>query len=384
MKGIRNYNSVIVNGFITVVFLLLSSFISKIQKDFGDNKEQTDAVEVTTVTVAGDAMMHMPQITAGYDNENDSYSFSSWFSEIEPILAQSDLNIINLETTLAGKPYKGYPQFSAPDEYARDLHNAGFNFFVLANNHSVDRGGSGMEKTINTLSEYEIPNTGTFKSEEERNSVYPVLLKFNKTRISLLNCTYGTNGLVPPAPYYVNMIDTTQIKKDIAKAKADKSDIIMIAIHWGGEYEREPNAHQIKVANFLARNGVDVIIGSHPHVIQPIEIIETDGSECLVIWSLGNFVSNQRRHFTDGGMMVQFDIVKNTNKINDSYIDNIQYIPFWVYKTPEPVVYKLLPLHKFDQGLSDMSAKDNASLQQFVNDTRTHLEGDDRIIEYTE
>jgi poly-gamma-glutamate capsule biosynthesis protein CapA/YwtB (metallophosphatase superfamily) len=383
MKNIKNYHSIFVNGFITVIFLLLSSFFSKTQNDFKNN-EQIDAVEVTTVTVAGDAMMHMPQITAGYDKERDSYTFSSWFTEIEPILAQSDLNIINLETTLAGKPYKGYPQFSAPNEYARDLHNAGFNFFVLANNHSVDRKGNGIEKTINTMNDYGIPNTGTFKSEAERDSVYPVLLKFNKTRISLLNCTYGTNGLVPPAPYIVNMIDTLQLKKDIETAKADKSDIIMIAIHWGGEYNREPDDYQKKIADFLVRNGVDIIIGSHPHVIQPIEIIEKNNNKCLVIWSLGNFVSNQRRHYTDGGMMVQFDIVKNTSKIKDSYVDNIQYIPFWVYKTPAPVVYKLLPLYKFDQGLSDMTAKDNASLQEFVTDTRTHLEGDDRIIEYTE
>lgn len=378
----KHYYSLIINSFITFLFILFSSFVKEYAPNWGiGNLQQEDSLTTATIIVGGDAMMHMPQINAGYIDSSKSYDYSSWFTEISPILKEGNLNIINLETTLAGHPYKGYPQFCAPDIYAKNLYDAGFNFFVLANNHTVDRGGKGMERTINTLTDFGIPNTGSFKSQAERDSIYPVLLRVNGIRISLLNCTYGTNGLIPPTPYLVNMIDTVELKKDIQKAKMDRPDILMIAIHWGDEYKREPGAYQKSVANFLIRNGVDIIIGSHPHVIQPIEIVERNDKQHLIIWSLGNFVSNQRRHYTDGGMMVKFDLVKHKRKMQTKF-QKIEYIPMWVYKTPPPIEYRILPIYLYENEAEKMSAQDKTLFLRFIEDSRSHLERDERITEY--
>lgn len=337
-----------------------------------------DSLLVVKIGAAGDAMAHLPQTQAAWDSVTKSYIYTDVFQYLSPRMKRFDLAIINLETTLAGEPYKGYPQFSAPDAYARDLHQLGFNLFCCANNHSVDRYNKGILRTIDVLDSLKIKHTGIFKDQNHRDTTYPLLLKINGLRLVLLNATYGTNGLIAKPPVMVNLIDFDQIKADLAKAKLMEPDCIIAVIHWGGEYLRTPDAYQKRVAAFLAGEGVDVIIGHHPHVLQPVEWItspgDTTGKRTLVFWSLGNFFSNQRQRYRDGGMIVAFDLIKskNTGKVDVVYQG---YDPFWVWRQDSPLRFSMFPVEHQDSLIRHyrLSAKDSASFDLFSKDTRTHL-----------
>ena len=183
----------------------------------------------------------------------------------------------NLEVTLGGKPYRGYPAFSAPDEYLHAIKEAGFDVLLTANNHCLDKGKLGLERTILMLDSLKIHHAGTYRNPEERHKNYPLLIEKNGFRIVLLNYTYGTNGLKTDAPNVVNYINREQIKKDILDAR---------------------------------RKLPDVIIGSHPHVLQPMEIVKDPRTPArhVIVYSLGNFISNMSKEKTDGGAMVRLKL----------------------------------------------------------------------------
>lgn len=343
-----------------------------------------DSIKTIKIITAGDAMAHLPQITGAYDAASKTYDFYPVFQYLKPVLDDFDLRIVNYETTCGGEPYKGYPQFSAPDTMAYALNKAGFNFYVSANNHSVDRSKKGIVNTIDVFKEYNIAHTGTFKDQAERDTTYPYIWEKDSVRFAILNCTYGTNGLAVPEPCIVNMIDTVQISKDIEKARKDSVDVLMVAIHWGVEYVREPGNDQKAIAEYLLSKGVDVIIGSHPHVVQPIEIKEYEYNgkkkKTLIIWSLGNLVSNQQRHYTDGGIMSNFTIEKHL--YNDSIvIKDVGYLPFWVYRTPSPYKYYVLPVYRFenDSTTFQFTKEKKALFDLFKEETRNHLKDRDTL-----
>ncbi|HRS53819.1 MAG TPA: CapA family protein [Bacteroidales bacterium] len=350
-------------------------FLSKsaiIQNDY------SDSLINVKVIVAGDAMMHEPQIVAGFNKETNDYNFDHYFQYISPLIKQFDLSIVNFETTLGPPPYSGYPQFCAPDAYALALKKAGFNFFLTANNHSVDRGLNGILRTIQILDSFNINFTGIFKNKNYRDSLYPAIVNMNGLKIAILNYTYGTNGIKIPEPVIVNLIDTAIISADLLKLKTINPDFIIATLHWGNEYEREPNKEQKKLAEFLFSKGVDIIIGSHPHVIQPIEFFNDDKyKNKLVIWSLGNLISNQRRQYTDGGLLASFSLVKNKYTSN-TLICDVRYYPVWVYKTLNPVYYYILPVSYYgnDSLKKIMNSTDINSFEIFIKDTRKHLNQD--------
>lgn len=373
---------------IVAVFVFTSFYIND---NTSDNINQTqnvnekiDSIIKVKVIVAGDAMMHEPQIAAGYIKDSNIYDYRHYFSYIKPLLAKSDLNIVNFESTLAGPPYSGYPQFCSPDAYAFALKDAGFNFFVSANNHSVDKGLKGINRTIFVFDSLGINFTGTFRNQQERDSTYPAIIDIKGVKIAILDYTYGTNGLKVPSPAIVNLIDTSVIAEDLKIAKSKSPDFAMVAMHWGNEYEREPSKQQKFLADFLFSKDVDVIIGSHPHVVQPLAYADKNhDKKQLVIWSLGNLISNQRRHYTDGGIMVQFDIIKNKNT-SKTTIDSVGYYPFWVYKAQNPVSYHILTASHYDTDTLRNKLPDNDinTFGIFINDTRKHLKRDTiRIVE---
>ena len=338
-----------------------------------------DSLIRVNVLTAGDAMAHLPQTQAAYNTETKEYSYYEVFRWISPFVNVFDISIINLETTLAGEPYRGYPQFSAPDSYAAALHKAGFNLFCLANNHSVDRYNKGIIRTIDVLDSLGIRHTGTFKDEIHRDTTYPLMLDIYGIRIAVINATYGTNGLNPKPPARVNMINREEIAGDIRKARDKGADVIIASIHWGDEYKRFPNTFQKSIARFLADNGVDVIIGHHPHVLQPVEWIKGNLGDSIqkdvfVIWSLGNFYSNQRDRYRDGGMFVNFDVVKNKNS-GVVTIENPTYYPFWVWRSTSPFRYSLLPASMRDNLVQHYSLTQNevAAFDRFINDTQEHI-----------
>lgn len=259
----------------------------------------------------GDLMQHQGQIDAARTARG--YDYSACFAYVKEVISQADFAVANLEVTLGGKPYRGYPAFSAPDEYLTAIHNAGFNVLLTANNHCLDRGRKGLERTLRLIDSLHIPAAGTYTDIEDRRTRYPLLLEKKGFRIALLNYTYGTNGIPVPSPAVVNLIDTTVIAQDIEKARQLHPDVLLACMHWGVEYQSLPGKEQQKLAQWLFAKGVDHIIGAHPHVVQPIEV-HTDSltrQKRLVAYSLGNFISNMSARRTDGGLMLQMEFVKN-------------------------------------------------------------------------
>ena len=322
---------------------------------------------------AGDIMGHDSQIEAA--RTGTGYDYDTCFSVLRSYIESADIAIANLEVTLAGPPYKGYPQFSSPDELAPALKNAGFDLMITANNHSLDRGKKGLERTLIILENNDLLMTGTFTNEQERNIYYPLILEKNGIRIALLNYTYGTNGLKTEHPNIVNYIDREQIALDLNKAKLALPDFIIVTMHWGLEYQREENTEQQALAEFIAQNGADAIIGSHPHVVQPLRLISTGNKQVPVLFSLGNFISNQRNRYTDGGILFELTIEKDTY----TRITDFGYLPVWVYKQPvknEGNQFVLLPSNKEKQFYNSlgMSETDYEKLSQFNEDTRNHME----------
>ena len=255
---------------------------------------------------AGDLMQHGGQIKAALQADG-TYSYEECFRWLKPEVERADVAIANFEVTLAGPPYKGYPQFSAPDDYLRDVIDTGFDVLLTANNHCLDRYQHGLERTILMMDSLGVPHLGTYTNAANRARQYPFLLEKNGLRVVLLNFTYSTNGIGVTPPNQVNYIDTLQIAQDIAKARQMNPDCIIAIPHWGIEYTQTPVQSQVDLADWLLRNGCDHVIGGHPHVAEPIEL--RPGGH-LVAYSLGNVVSNQSTPNTYGGCMVRLDLLK--------------------------------------------------------------------------
>lgn len=332
-----------------------------------------DTTEITLL-FAGDVMGHMPQINSAYDSSLGIYDFNPVFSLVKPLISQADIALANLETTLAGKPFAGYPQFSAPDSLATALKHAGFDILVTANNHCLDRGKEGLERTIAMLDSFKIMNTGTFTNEEARAARYPLIVDAKGIKLAFLNCTYGTNGIPVRQPNVVNFIDTTQLKHDIATAKLAGVDYTIVTIHWGTEYERTENAGQRLIASFLLKNGADMVVGSHPHVVQPVVKYYTsaDSSDFnVVVYSLGNYVSNQRDRYKDGGIMFNATLQK-TDKIR---VKEFSYTPVWVFKgdVENKLQYRILPVNVDTLSYDFLNTEGITKAMEFKNDTKILL-----------
>ena len=320
-----------------------------------------DTTRVSLLFV-GDVMQHDSQIRAAYDPVSKSYDYGACFQYVKPIIQSADVAIANLEVTLAGPPHKGYPQFSAPDELAEELKNTGFDVLVTANNHSLDRRRKGLERTIDVLDNLNIPHTGTFKDSASRAVEYPLVFERNGIRFSLLNYTYGTNGIPVTKPNIVNLIDTVQIKTDLAQARKQNTDAIIVFMHWGAEYQDTPNRTQKEIAKLCFENGAMLVIGAHPHVIQPMELDTVKNT--LVAYSLGNFVSGQQSRYRDGGAMLWVDLEKVgiSDSVSTVKIKKASYELEWVYRNNEvPKKYFILPVKEFENDtllLSSSTAKD--------------------------
>ena len=264
-----------------------------------------DSSQKLTLIIAGDLMQHDAQIKAAKTSDG-TYDYTGYFDWVTDEIERADVAIANLEVTLAGKPYMGYPTFSAPDEYLYAIQDAGFDILFTSNNHSCDHGKKGILRTIEMCDSIGMPHLGTYIDTTARAEQYPFLLEKNGVRIALLEFTYGTNAIPTPEPTYVNRIDTTQIAKDILVAKSMNPDLIIAFPHWGIEYQTLPNKSMVNFADWLISKGVNHVIGGHPHVIQPIEMREDSvtGEQHLVAYSLGNFVSDQASFPRYGGMML--------------------------------------------------------------------------------
>lgn len=315
-------------------------------------KPKPEIKEAKLIAV-GDIMMHSTQTRSGYDAKRQTYNFDSFFTPVKNILSKGDWVIGNLETPLAGEDvggYTGYPLFNAPAKLADAAKKAGFNILTTANNHALDRGEKGVIRTIANLGDRKIASTGTAASATEASK--PLISTKNNISLAILAYTYGTNGIPIPKgkDYLVSLIDEKKILKDIAKARKQGVDIIAISLHFGDEYQRQPNPQQKQLVENLLKAGADIILGSHPHVVQPYKIFkfrDKNGKtrKAVAIYSMGNFISGQTKDYTDLGVIFQVNIRKKFPE-KTAEITGIKTIPTWVhrYTLNNQVRYRVLPL----------------------------------------
>ena len=293
-----------------------------------------------TLATTGDIMCHNTNFLDAYNSSTKSYDFSYYFTDIKQYIEEADITVGNLETTLSGakRGYSGYPTFNTPEILAKNLKSTGFDVVSTANNHCIDKGYTGIESTIDFLDAAGLAHTGTFKSKKDQETI---LVKDVKgVKIAFLSFTYGTNGIPIPKDktYAVNLIDKKLIKSQIDLAKKEKPDLICVSMHWGIEYQTKANKEQESLADYLFENGVDVILGNHSHVPQQMEkrkIKLDDGTtkDGFVIYSLGNFMANQNKQYTNDSAILKLEITKHKEdgKIT---IDKATYTPTYMYKNP--------------------------------------------------
>jgi poly-gamma-glutamate synthesis protein (capsule biosynthesis protein) len=345
-------------------------------------KPQPYTKEAELIAV-GDIMMHGAQIKSGYNPTTKTYNYDNFFKEVKGILSSGDWVIGNLETTLSGPEtgYTGYPLFNAPDPLADAIKKAGFNIISTTNNHSLDRGQKGVLKTLENVQKRGLISVGTAASTEAANKI--VIVEKNNISMAILGYSYGTNGIPIPKgkDYLVSLIDPKKIIQDITKARASGVDIVTVILHFGSEYQRQPNTEQKTLVKQLVNAGADIILGSHPHVVQPYQIFEQTGKlgkpkKAVVIYSMGNFISNQREKYRDLGVIFKVNIVKHfpdeTIEIKD-----IQTVPTWVHRYWQNGKYqfRILPIQQVLKSRQDplLSQGDYQQLEIDLNNMNRHL-----------
>lgn len=309
-----------------------------------------------TILAAGDIMFHMPQVKAAYDPVTKTYDFRDNFKYVKKHIESVNLSIANFETVTGGNEigFSGFPNFNSPEETLLAIKDAGFQVLTTANNHCLDQGKKGLINTIYAIEKQGMKNIGTYREPST-----PILIEeINEIKLALLSYTYGFNGMEytiteEEQGYMVNKIDENKIKKDIQNAKALGADMVVIFIHWGNEYEKEPSEEQIELGRNMVKWGANIIFGSHPHVIQKTETINYNGKDNFIIYSMGNFLSNQRKEImnnkhTEDGIMVKVEFEKDFSK-DETIIKNIKYIPTWVrkYKDNNRLKYEIIPIEDF-------------------------------------
>lgn len=351
---------------------------------FEDINEETvqEPEQKINITLTGDIMVHSDQLAYAYDSTKKTYSFAGVLSEVAPILSAGDFTIGNLETTMAGRSqgYTGYPKFNSPEQLLPELKAAGFDLLVTSNNHSMDRKEYGVLQTIKHLDEAGLKHVGTYTSQDARNQMMIIEEKGIKTAI--LAYTYGTNGIPLPKGkgYLINFIDFPLIKKDIEKARGLGADLVLVYPHFGTEYKRYPNEKEKKLVEDLFAAGADLVIGSHPHVIQPMlrrDLANQTGLFCA--YSMGNFISGQKKQYTDSGVILNLQLAreKETGKM---ILEKASYVPTWVhrYKEKGRTRIRVLPVEKAIRDYQEkrdekISPEDYTRLTQVWQETTSML-----------
>ena len=270
------------------------------------------------IRAVGDLMMHKKQLEIAKQPDG-SYDFRPQYAMIAASLADADYTIANLETTVGryrNMAYSGFPMFNAPESYLDAVRDAGVDFLTLANNHILDRYFEGMTQTVRLVDEYGFDHGGAYQSPEEQAA--PVVVEVNGIKIGMLCYTQMTNGMerfcsVNPRSYGVDYLDSKTFEADVGALRDAGAEVVIAMPHWGQEYKRKPEANTVALAKKLVAAGVDVVLGSHPHMVQPVEYVTAETAEGetrtgLVAYSLGNFISNMSVQYTDSGLILDFTI----------------------------------------------------------------------------
>lgn len=358
------------------------------------SKAQEEA-KLATVLSTGDIMVHSTQLDGARVADGDGYDFSAFFKETAPYLKKADLSIGNLEVTFGGEEsgkYSGYPAFNTPDSLADVMKKAGFNFLLTSNNHCYDTGLFGLKRTVQVLQSKGFDYIGT--REDTTKELFTVK-NVNGIKIGMADYTYETdtdisgrkalngniiseeaNDLI--ASFSYNNVDAfyNEAKSVISKMKENGAEFIVFYMHWGNEYKLEANTWQKSIAQELSNMGVDIIIGSHPHVIEPVELIRSeDGQNTTVcLYSTGNAISNQRQEImvpecptghTEDGMLFTYTLKKVGGEVT---LEGIDLIPTWVnkYRGGSGYQYTIYPLEKADWGKTKYGL-DSAAAKKAIN-----------------
>ncbi len=350
-----------------------------------ENNPKLEGRVTVDISLVGDIMVHSGQLKAAYNPRNGSYSFDEVFKEVEDFLKPADLAVGNLETVLASrdKGYTGYPRFNSPQEILPSLKEAGFDILTNANNHSMDRGESGVLETIQHLNTAEMKHTGTASSIGERSKY--LITEIKGIKFGILAYTYGTNGIPLPKGkgFLVNVIDRRQIREDIREIRAQGAEIVLISPHFGIEYRRHPGAAEKAVVEDLFAAGADIVAGGHPHVLQPMVRRDTvKGSGGLfAAYSMGNFISAQKGQYKDGGAILNLKLEKDLAS-GAVRLLNAEYIPTWVhtYRLKGKIMYRVVAVEKairdYEQGLDKkLTYRDYIRLKLVWQETTSLLSG---------
>ena len=335
-----------------------------------------DSSVTISISVVGDLMCHAPQFEYARV-EKDSFDFSPVYRNVKKYLESSDFTFGNLETVTAGKEskgYTGYPFFNTPASYITALKEVGFDLLVTANNHSLDRSEKGILKTIDEISKRNLNYVGTYTSQPDRDSIR--IFDVKGIKIAVLAYSYGTNGNPIPKGknYLINLIDYELIEKDIHSAQGNGAELVLVHFHFGEEYKREPVQFQKDVVNKTIELGADIIIGGHPHVLQPVNFYKTQSAKLdsgFVAYSMGNFFSNQRDRYKDAGMILTINIKKD-NVNNKIEISEVKYLPTWVFKgnTTKGKEYLIMPSTNIADTTISLTKIENEKMNQAFDDTR--------------
>lgn len=290
----------------------------------------TPVVKEVTFAVVGDIMVHDYQYNEAYDATTDTYNFMHNFQQTKKYLTGYDFVLGNLELTFGGaeRPYASFPSFNTPDTFLDAVKDAGFNVLTTANNHSMDTGKKGVLRTLDKLDEYKIDHMGTYASQEARDKI--LIKEMNGITIAFLSYTYGTNGIPVPDAYLVNLINNEQMSADLKKAQ-EMADLVIVMPHLGNEYESYPRDIFKQWADLMFASGADIVLASHPHVLQPMEYRKVDHGngvhDGFIIYSLGNFISSQTTPPRNASIILHLTV----EQVGDQppNVKEVSFVPIW-------------------------------------------------------
>lgn len=333
---------------------------------------QQELLSKVSFVAVGDNLIHDTIYEQAAARSSGGYDFSYAYENVAPLIEAPDVAILNQETIISTEHnVSSYPMFNSPVEVGEEMLKIGFDVFNIATNHSLDCGEKGLISAINYWKSKNVITTGAYLNSEEQQKV--AVGEVNGVKIAYLGFTESTNGLSLPQDSEVVLVrasDETLLQQKIMKAR-QVADFVIVNAHWGNEYTHEPTTEQRELAKKLASWGADVIIGTHPHVIQPVEYIDNaDGRRTLVAYSLGNFISAQNRGPRMLGGMLNFDIVKNNNTGNVA-IENVVFSGVVTHYGYNASNIRIYPLADYTEELASkhgVKSKTPAFSLQYLND----------------
>ena len=361
-----------------------------------------DEIYEASLLAAGDIMVYNAQLTAQYDASKAEYSFDNNFQYVKDYIEKADYSIANLETTLTGNKvykYSSYPKFNSPDELADGLKYAGFDLLSTANNHAYDKGDLSIKNTLATLKEKDFDVVGTRENGSDNefivkniNNINVGITTYSYGKITTSNKYLNDNKISDKYKDNVNIFDSSDVDEafktiSLTLEKMNDTDLQIVYLHWGDKYSKSENAFQSELAQKLCDAGVDVILGSHPHVIQPVKSIKsTDGkNETVIAYSLGNFLSNQTRdkfnQYTEDGLMINIDISKKASD-KEAKVTKVTCTPTWLNKyynsSTSKYVYEIIPLANKEE-LSKINNLPKNKIKKSYENTSSLIETSDLI-----